>query len=378
MEIALYAARVWATTAPARTSSGRAGTSPRRRRSRGCSAPAWPGNAPRSSALWDAAPSWKSAPAAAVWRPTSCRAGELGCAPERYFVLEVSADLRERQRRQIVGAVPRLARRVEWLDAPPGHRLRRRRARERGAGCAAGDALSLASREGGDARSWASRARASGSSGRPARGRESLAAECARLAEAGGGWEDGLCLGVLRAAHRVDGRGHGGAPRGPRAMDRLRLAPPPVLFARAARRHPDLPFPPARDRGSLFAPGLEDITAWVDFTRLAQASAARGYELAGYTTQAHFLAGLAIDAEMHHLAGEDPSRFARLANEARTLMLPGEMGERFKAMAWMRGMECAAAGISRCRTCATRLAAGALRRARADLGPGRCGSQSAP
>ena len=44
------------------------------------------------------------------------------------------------------------------------------------------------------------------------------------------------------------------------------------------------------------APGLLDITAWVDFTRLAQASAACGYALAGFTTQAHFLAGLSIDA----------------------------------------------------------------------------------
>ena len=77
----------------------------------------------------------------------------------------------------------------------------------------------------------------------------------------------------------------------------------------------------------------------MDFTRLAQASAACGYALAGYTTQAHFLAGLSIDAEMHRLAAADPTRFARLANEARTLLLPGEMGERFKAMAWMRGME---------------------------------------
>jgi SAM-dependent MidA family methyltransferase len=42
---------------------------------------------------------------------------------------------------------------------------------------------------------------------------------------------------------------------------------------------------------------------------------------------------------MHHLAAADPARFARLASEARTLLLPGEMGERFKAMAWMRGME---------------------------------------
>jgi SAM-dependent MidA family methyltransferase len=40
---------------------------------------------------------------------------------------------------------------------------------------------------------------------------------------------------------------------------------------------------------------------------------------------------------MRELAGHDATAFARLAAQARTLMLPGEMGERFKAMAWTRG-----------------------------------------
>jgi SAM-dependent MidA family methyltransferase len=43
----------------------------------------------------------------------------LGCVPERYLMLEVSADLRERQREHIAAAVPQLAKRVEWLDVPP-------------------------------------------------------------------------------------------------------------------------------------------------------------------------------------------------------------------------------------------------------------------
>jgi len=39
------------------------------------------------------------------------------------------------------------------------------------------------------------------------------------------------------------------------------------------------------------------------------------------------------------MAGDDAHQFARLANQARQLMLPGEMGERFKAMAWLRGVD---------------------------------------
>jgi SAM-dependent MidA family methyltransferase len=96
----------------------------------------------------------------------------------------------------------------------------------------------------------------------------------------------------------------------------------------------------------LLYPGLQDITAWVDFTALAQAGAAAGFELAGYTTQTYFLAGTGIDREMEELAGSDPNRHARLANQARRLMMPGEMGERFKAMAWLRNLDLPLSGFS--------------------------------
>jgi SAM-dependent MidA family methyltransferase len=42
---------------------------------------------------------------------------------------------------------------------------------------------------------------------------------------------------------------------------------------------------------------------------------------------------------MRALAGGNENQFARLASQARQLMLPGEMGERFKVMAWTRGVE---------------------------------------
>ena len=97
---------------------------------------------------------------------------------------------------------------------------------------------------------------------------------------------------------------------------------------------------------ALAHPGLQDITAWVDFTALAEASRDAGFELAGFTTQAHFLAATGIDAQMQHLAGGDGAAFARLASEARQLMLPGDMGERFKVMAWLRGMDKELRGMS--------------------------------
>jgi SAM-dependent MidA family methyltransferase len=84
-------------------------------------------------------------------------------------------------------------------------------------------------------------------------------------------------------------------------------------------------------------PGLQDITAWVDFTALAQAARDAGCRVTGFTTQTYFLAGLGIDEEMQAIAAADPGRTAALANEARQLMMPGAMGESFKAMLWVRG-----------------------------------------
>ena len=46
------------------------------------------------------------------------------------------------------------------------------------------------------------------------------------------------------------------------------------------------------------------------------------------------------------MAGGDDNQFARLANQARRLMLPGEMGERFKAMAWLRGVDLPMSGFA--------------------------------
>jgi SAM-dependent MidA family methyltransferase len=93
-------------------------------------------------------------------------------------------------------------------------------------------------------------------------------------------------------------------------------------------------------------PGLQDITAWVDFTRLAEASRANGFVLAGFATQSHFLAGLNVDREMHAMAGGDGNQMARLAAQARRLMMPGDMGESFKAMAWLRGLELPLSGFA--------------------------------
>jgi SAM-dependent MidA family methyltransferase len=97
----------------------------------------------------------------------------------------------------------------------------------------------------------------------------------------------------------------------------------------------------------LATPGVQDLTAWVDFSALAEAAVDCGMEVGGFATQAHFLISLGIE---RHLAEalEGRSQRDRLAiqQDAATLMLPGEMGERFKAIAFTRGIDSALPGFS--------------------------------
>ena len=89
----------------------------------------------------------------------------------------------------------------------------------------------------------------------------------------------------------------------------------------------------------LHQPGLQDISAFVDFT--ACALAARDAELAvlGFTTQAAFL----LDCGVHNLLQPHPAdqgvRYLKRVQELKTLTLPGDMGERFKVLAVGRGVE---------------------------------------
>jgi SAM-dependent MidA family methyltransferase len=120
-------------------------------------------------------------------------------------------------------------------------------------------------------------------------------------------------------------------------------------------------YAPARDDGTLRAfhrhrvssdvhawPGLQDLTASVDFTALAEACSGAGFDFSGYCAQASFLIGNGIEqrlveAEAH--AHDEAGRY-RLRQEAKRLTLPGEMGERFQAMGFARDVEFGAAFLA--------------------------------
>jgi SAM-dependent MidA family methyltransferase len=90
-------------------------------------------------------------------------------------------------------------------------------------------------------------------------------------------------------------------------------------------------------------PGLQDLSAWVDFTALAEAGTAAGLTLEGYTTQAAFLSAHGL-AGMLEEAGHDVAGI-REVQQAKRLLLPGEMGERFRVMGLSRGIEPALTGF---------------------------------
>ena len=283
--------------------------------------------------------------------------------PENYWILEVSADLRQRQREHLEKRLPQLIHRVHWLDRPPEEsfdgvilanevldalpvarfRWRLEKVEELGVKIRGG------------ARG---RAQGGGPAGAPA-GAPVLEFEwgarpanaamlnaCRELAAAGGPWDDGYvseyCPRLGAWTRAVTQSLRSGAVFWfdyglPRAQYYLPERHDGTLVCHFRQRLSDDPFANI---------GLQDITAWVDFTRVAEASREAGFELAGFTTQAHFLAGLNIDQEMQLAAGGDANHFARLANQARQLMMPGEMGERFKAMAWLRGLDLPLSGFA--------------------------------
>jgi SAM-dependent MidA family methyltransferase len=268
----------------------------------------------------------------------------LGALPGSYCILDVSADLRERQRRHFARYLPpHLQARICWLDQPPEDSF---------------DGVILAN-EVLDAlpvtrfRWYGGRVEELGveiDGGRLVWGARpaspAAAEECLRLSAAGGAWDDGYvseyCPRLAAWTHSVTHSLRNGAalwfdyglPRSQYYLAERREGTLMCHFQHRAHGDP------------LLYPGLQDITAWVDFTRLAEASRAAGFTLSGFATQSHFLAGLSVDREMQILAAGDDGEFARLANQARQLMMPGEMGERFKAMAWLRGLDLPLSGFA--------------------------------
>lgn len=82
----------------------------------------------------------------------------------------------------------------------------------------------------------------------------------------------------------------------------------------------------------LIYPGLQDITASIDFTALAGTAVACGLDVLGFTTQAHFLLSAGLGELMIHEGDSNEMVRLKRAQEAKKLLMPGEMGELIKVL----------------------------------------------
>lgn len=258
---------------------------------------------------------------------------QLDALPARYLILEVSADLRERQRARLASLPEPIASRVQLIETLEGMRV-------------AGVVLA----------------------------NEVLdALACERFAIHGDGAnvigvaldERGALMpaeapatgALAEALQALVGELDAPLPEGYVSEINLRVAPLVAALGEVLESGVILAFDyglprkplyhPQREQGTLRCHyrqyahddwlanvGLQDITAWVDFTRVAEAAVACGLDVAGFCTQAAFL--LASGIEQDVAAASSERERAQLAGEARRLLLPGEMGESFKAIALAR------------------------------------------
>ena len=251
--------------------------------------------------------------------------------PERYWLLERSADLRQRQREMIERRVPELLARVEWLDAPP-------------------------------TASWTGIVLGNEIVDALAPQRFEISADGARelrVCTRGASFDYTLGAAMPSISTRLGPELFDALPIGYRSELQPQLGAWLAGLTASMRQGLVLLFDygysrrefylPERSAGTLVChyqqrmfdapfwfPGLVDLSSSVEFTALAEAGAESGLELAAYMSQAEFLIYGELAQLMQNL--EALSERARLAitRQVRMLTLPGEMGERIKLMAFAR------------------------------------------
>lgn len=251
--------------------------------------------------------------------------------PDTYSILEVSADLRQRQQALLQTHLPHLSSRIRWLDALPAEI----------SGAVIGnevlDALPVHLVRWSDSRILE---RGVGSAGKIFT------------------WEERLIEteALATLAHQYNVPNHylseiSLAARGLVSSLSQRLRKGALLlidygFGAGEYYHPQ------RSSGTLmchyrhhahddpfYHVGLQDITSHVDFTAVAESAIDQGAHLLGYTTQAHFLINGGITDLISHVSPDNLRDYLPLSAQIQKLTSPAEMGELFKVIALGKGID---------------------------------------
>lgn len=92
--------------------------------------------------------------------------------------------------------------------------------------------------------------------------------------------------------------------------------------------------------------GLQDITAHVDFTRIAEAGVVHGLTLEGFLTQAQFLLNAGITDLLQEVPADDLEHYLPAVTASQKLLSPAEMGELFKVIGFKKNLELPLLGFS--------------------------------
>ncbi|HEX5055136.1 MAG TPA: SAM-dependent methyltransferase [Gammaproteobacteria bacterium] len=263
--------------------------------------------------------------------------------PEHYYILELSAELQQRQRETIGARVPQLLSRVHWLsnldhfqfkgvvlanevlDAMPVRRFQCHADGLRELHVAAG------SRDGFE---WTLRPAAP----ELQRALQEIQRDLGyALPEAyTSEWNPGLAPWLQALWHSLDSGVALLIDYGyPRAEYYLPERAMGTLSCHYRHRMHDNP---------LMLVGLQDITAFVDFSAVAAAGLAAGFEVGGFIDQAGFLVNGGIERLCAEESMQDMAVLQR-AQQLKALLLPSEMGERFKVLALHKAYNRALSGF---------------------------------
>ena len=255
----------------------------------------------------------------------------LDYLPERYDILEVSADLRERQLDIFRKRAPQLAARVHWLDSLPENFSGAMIANE------VLDALPVHLMRWTDPFITERGVMSQGSDfswqERPAK--NPMLLEAAQRILVPNNYLSEISLDSRRLI----------ASMSERLQQGVLLF---IDYGFGANEY----YHPQRNQGTLmchyrhhshddpfFLPGLQDITSHVDFTAVAESAIDCGAHLLGYTTQAHFLINCGITDFLSERNPEKLRDYLPLSSQLQKLTSPAEMGDLFKVIALGKGME---------------------------------------